>query len=145
MSASDCPKFDACSAPICPKDAESTAHCAWFPDEDVCPLRDVPTWVRRQRRIAKAVGKNAAAGCFTAKMLAHPCVIRPGIKGLDPETAITESRVSAWVGGRSGVRKQRASEHGLRPFRKGESRAERTTPAVVVKSVDEGSEEVSST
>jgi hypothetical protein len=59
----DCKYFDGCSAPLCPRD-EGMADRAWFPDEDICRLADVPAWVKRQRKIAK-MGLPFEAGYFT--------------------------------------------------------------------------------
>ena len=47
-----CKYFDGCSAPLCPRD-EGIADRAWFSDEDICRLADVPEWVRRQRKISR--------------------------------------------------------------------------------------------
>lgn len=106
----DCPRFDGCSAPICPISEDSMRNCAWFPDEDICPLRDVPSWVRRQRRIATAAGKDRDRGCFTAAMLSHPCVIGSAIKGLDPESEITARRAQEWISARPATRQLTAEQ-----------------------------------
>jgi len=78
-----CKYFDGCSAPMCPRDAEA-AKTAWFADEPVCRLHDVPEWVKRQRKIAKT-GMNATAGCFTLPMLERRCVVGKKITGIDPD------------------------------------------------------------
>jgi hypothetical protein len=81
----DCKYFDGCSAPLCPKD-EGVADRAWFADEDICRLSDVPEWVRRQRTIyRKAAMGGARGGYFTLAMLEHDCRISKGIKGIDPD------------------------------------------------------------
>ena len=77
----DCRYFEDCSAPMCPKDA-GVSKTAWFPDEPICRLLDVPDWVKRQRRIAK---KAAPGGSFTLAMLQRDCRIAQGIKGIDPD------------------------------------------------------------
>jgi hypothetical protein len=43
----DCRYFEDCSAPLCPK-ADNLDAAAWFPDEPVFRLADVPAWVKRQ-------------------------------------------------------------------------------------------------
>jgi hypothetical protein len=106
MTKADCPRFDACSAPLCPLDAESMEHCAWFPDEEICKRIPSPAWVKRQKRVARATGKDFARGCFTVAMLAHPCKTNPGVHGLDPETEITEIRVKKWIAERGKVSKK---------------------------------------
>jgi hypothetical protein len=77
----DCKYFDSCSAPLCPKD-EGIADRAWFPDEDICRLADVPEWVRKQRKVS---GKAAMGGYFTLAMLKQDCRISKGMKGIDPD------------------------------------------------------------
>jgi hypothetical protein len=77
----DCKYFDGCSAPLCPKDG-GIAGRAWFPDEDICRLADVPEWVKRQRKVAKK--SSFEGGYFTAAMLKHECRISRGMKGIDP-------------------------------------------------------------
>jgi hypothetical protein len=77
----DCKYFDGCSAPVCPKDP-GQEKTAWFPDEDVCRLSDVPDWVKRQRKISR---KAAQGGYFTHAMLKQDCRIAQGIKGIDPD------------------------------------------------------------
>jgi hypothetical protein len=76
----ECKYFDGCSAPLCPKDT-GNEKCAWFADEEVCRLADVPEWVKRQRKVAK---KAALGGYFTLAMLKQDCRINAGIKGVDP-------------------------------------------------------------
>jgi hypothetical protein len=77
----DCKYFDDCSAPLCPRD-EGVADRTWFPDEDICRLKDVPEWVKRQRKVSR---KAAEGGYFTLAMLRHDCRIAQGIKGVDPD------------------------------------------------------------
>jgi hypothetical protein len=77
----DCKYFDGCSAPVCPKDP-GQEKTAWFPDEDICRLADVPEWVKRQRKISR---KAAPGGYFTLAMLKQDCRIAQGIKGIDPD------------------------------------------------------------
>jgi hypothetical protein len=77
----DCKYFDGCSAPLCPRD-EGAADRAWFADEDICRLADVPEWVKRQRKVSK---KAAPGGYFTLAMLRHDCRISKSMKGIDPD------------------------------------------------------------
>jgi hypothetical protein len=86
----DCKYFDGCSAPLCPRD-EGIADRSWFPDEDICRLKDVPGWVKRQRKVSR---KAAEGGYFTVAMLKHDCQIRKGMKGIDPDG--TDKERAAW-------------------------------------------------
>jgi len=83
MSSPDCWNYENCSAPLCPLDRESET-CGWFPDEDVCILKDAPAWVKVQRKLSK-YGIPWTAGYFTIEMLKHPCPMGRGAKGLDPD------------------------------------------------------------
>lgn len=123
----DCLRFETCSAPICPMCEDSMRDCAWFPDEETCGLAKYRggAMVTRQRRIARATGKDPERGSFTAAMLRHPCTIMRGIRGLDPETPITEKRSDEWIAGRAGNPKRTLPPAAFR-YRKGQ----RTPPAV---------------
>jgi hypothetical protein len=104
VSCNGCRYFEECSAPICPEDPQK--GCAWFPDEEICRRGDhaSETMVRAQKRIAKATGKDFERGCFTAAMLSGVTKITKGIRGLDPESEITEVRVKKWLSGFKGQR-----------------------------------------
>ena len=93
----NCKYFDDCSAPMCPRDA-GVAKTAWFADEPVCRLHDVPEWVKRQRKLAKTSG-NETAGCFTLPMLERDCMIKKGITGIDPDGTDSEQEAAekAWL------------------------------------------------
>jgi hypothetical protein len=90
----DCKYFDGCSAPLCPKD-EGVVDRAWFSDENICRLSDVPEWVKRQRKISR---KAAMGGYFTLAMLKQDCRICKGMKGIDPDGADKERAAdeAAW-------------------------------------------------
>jgi hypothetical protein len=54
-----CPRFESCSANMCPKDRHID-YRTWYPLEDVCPLaeyRHLP-YIRRQRQINKHQPKS---------------------------------------------------------------------------------------
>jgi len=80
-----CKNYDACSAPLCPLDEQSLRHGLWYPDEEVCTLRDHSglLWIRNQKRLIKKAGR--ADRHFTLEMLNRNCIIRRGIEGLDPD------------------------------------------------------------
>jgi len=48
----NCPKWDTCSAPICPKIRYSMRECIWFPDEEICAQIQRP-WIEQQKEIQK--------------------------------------------------------------------------------------------
>jgi hypothetical protein len=88
----NCKYFVDCSAPMCPRDT-GLANTAWFADEPICRLHDVPEWVKRQRKIAKT-GVNETAGCFTLPMLERRCMIKKGLTGIDPDCTDLEWEVA---------------------------------------------------
>ena len=93
----NCKYFDECSAPMCPRDV-GAAKTAWFVDEPVCRLHDVPEWVKRQRKIART-DIDEKAGCFTLPMLERDCMIKKGITGIDPDGTDSEREAAekAWL------------------------------------------------
>jgi hypothetical protein len=104
MSAPTCRSYDECNAPLCPEDMNSLAHCAWFRDEETCRRKDYAGlgWVRRQKKLVRATGRDRECGCFTVEMLAHQCQIRKGITGLDPDAGpITQEQSRRWIAARA--------------------------------------------
>ncbi|MGA2976370.1 MAG: hypothetical protein ABSF77_13755 [Spirochaetia bacterium] len=99
MSTSECPRFDACSCPICPLDSESAAYVSWFPNETVCPRKDFAglSWIRRQRKIVHVLGLSFEAGSFTHRMLLQDFIVRRGLTGLDPDRGSSDRTEAAWL------------------------------------------------
>ncbi len=94
---SECRYFDGCNAPLCPIDEGSIKHCAWFPDEEICRKRDVPEWVKRQKRIAKKVNYDFERGCFTVNMLMRKAQITSKMYGVDPGKGPAHSQEERWL------------------------------------------------
>jgi len=84
----DCKYFDSCSAPLCPK--YLIVDAVWCPDEPICQLKEIPEWVKRQKKIAKKASFEAS--CFTLKMIKHNCRIVKGIKGINPDLTNKEKK-----------------------------------------------------
>jgi hypothetical protein len=92
-----CPRFNACNAPLCPENPPDP-HMAWFPGEAICPREGMPEWVKRQRHINRATGGDFNKGFFTLSMISHPCIIRKGMTGLDPDKGETsDAAVREWI------------------------------------------------
>ena len=85
----ECARFNSCSAPFCPV-IPSSLQGAWFPDDPVCTTRR-DDFITRQRRIARRAGSRDRF--YTLAMISHPCQVRRGTKGLDPE--LTAERIPA--------------------------------------------------
>lgn len=88
----DCPKYDTCSAPICPLDPSSLKHCIWYPGEEICtnPRFREDLWIQNQKKITKALGLRPTndpvfgLGYYNYVMLQRRFIVRKGIRGIDP-------------------------------------------------------------
>ena len=88
-----CPRYETCSASLCPLDRERLKAGVWYPGDEICKLTPAPSWVRMQRKIAKkARDKNKY---FTYEMLKRNCRISNAIIGLDPDRDET-SQLKKW-------------------------------------------------
>jgi hypothetical protein len=103
MTAPTCRNYDRCSAPLCPNDAQSLKDGLWYPDEEICVLRNAPDWVRRQRKIAKRTKGDYRIGFFCHRMLDRNIKVSAGIKGLDPEKDL-EPQLSRWLDAHPGMK-----------------------------------------
>lgn len=84
MLKEDCPKYETCSATICPLNnpgEEST----WYPDDEICKNKDYSDlpWIKNQKKIAKRAKDGSKY--FNFQMLNRNCRVTKGIIGLDPE------------------------------------------------------------
>jgi hypothetical protein len=77
-----CKFYTLCVAPFCPL-AASSFKGIWYPGEDICRSRIYGnlSWIQAQRKLIKA----AADGYFTMEMLNRDCILKSGIRGLDPD------------------------------------------------------------
>jgi hypothetical protein len=81
---------------MCPLDDGYLDRLTWFPDEGVCPKRNAPSWVRRQRQIARKIAPlGVEGGLFILQMLKHECVLGSSFRGLDPNRPL-EPQLKAW-------------------------------------------------
>lgn len=89
----DCPHWDDCESPLCPLDATSLEFGIWFGDEAICRAKHYQSldWVKAQKRIAK-LRLGADDGFFNVAMLAAVKQPRPGLKGLNPDMEIGQSK-----------------------------------------------------
>lgn len=77
-----CKFYAGCEAPFCPLAAESYRGIL-YPGEEICRSRSQGnlSWIQAQRRLIKA----NAGGYFTMAMLERDCILKTGIRGLDPD------------------------------------------------------------
>lgn len=93
MNKDSCPKFEDCSAPLCPLDETSISNGIWYPDEEICKRRDFQNldWVKKQKAIVKAKARNDRY--FTPSMLLQAIKqVRKGIEGINPDQSIENAK-----------------------------------------------------
>lgn len=99
MTPKDCKKFERCSAPLCPLKENTSNNIIWYPDEEICSLRDYgkTIMIRNQRKISRKV---LDTDCFfTQEMLSLRFVVGKRITGIDPDIPISEldKEVQKWI------------------------------------------------
>lgn len=87
-----CPKFEDCSATLCPL-ANNLRHLIWYPgDEDICRRRDFQAlgWIKKQKAIVKV--KAPTDRYFTVEMLGAIKQVRKGIEGISPDQPLEQAK-----------------------------------------------------
>jgi len=87
MHPSECPSYDQCKSPLCPLDP-NPGHI-WYPDEEVCHMRNPPGWVRKQRKIAR-LPQIDPDRYFTIPMLQAIRRVGRGLRGANAEVLSTD-------------------------------------------------------
>jgi len=84
-----------CSAPLCPEEKLSLEQEIFYPDEEICHKKDYGRleWIKAQRKIKRKAKDDTY---FTYEMLNRKCIIRKGIKGLNPMKAETP-QLKKWL------------------------------------------------
>ena len=78
----DCPKWDSCSAPICPlEDKIKNLNYIWYPDEEICP-KHKNQFIKTQKKIKKKA--RDLDKYFNLEMLNRNFIVGAGIVGLNP-------------------------------------------------------------
>jgi hypothetical protein len=92
MNNINCPKFEDCSAPVCPLQQNAIGHGIWYPDEEICIARKFLTlgWVRKQKAIVKV--KAPEDRYFTVEMLEAIKQVRKGIEGISPDQLLEQAK-----------------------------------------------------
>ncbi|WP_022671350.1 hypothetical protein [Hippea alviniae] len=94
VDCSKCPRFNTCSASICPLNP-NRHKAVWYPDEEICKNREMVKrfrFIRVQRKIQKrAVNRDTY---YTLRMLEEITGVRKETKGLSPETVSDESWIT---------------------------------------------------
>jgi hypothetical protein len=85
----DCIFSKHCEAPMCPNQTrEENKKGIWFPDAPICKLKDVPDWVKQQRRIAYQIKARNAETYFELVMLETPFRVKSTVSGIVPDEDI---------------------------------------------------------
>jgi hypothetical protein len=102
----NCPKFEDCSAPLCPLDESSLKNGVWYPGEEICKARRLqnPDWIRRQKAIVKA--RAASDKYFTVAMLQAIKQVRRGVEGINPDQPLEKAKEAErkWIAEKKGGR-----------------------------------------
>ena len=98
MEFSGCTQYSKCSAPFCPMDKKRIECIRWYPDEEICVKHKYTglSWIRMQRKISKKVKHKGMY--FILPMLEQDCVVKTGIKGIDPDKK-EENQIKVWFKG----------------------------------------------
>lgn len=105
-----CRYFEGCEAQLCPMepDSETAKHC-WYPDEDICRKRkDIPDWIRQQRKVKRKCRSENHLFYFTLEMLQIPFRVTSSVKGLDPNKD-EDPQLRTWLKRNKGVKKRKVS------------------------------------
>ena len=106
-----CKFYDGCNAQLCPiLSEEENRKPNWFPDEDICRRKkNIPDWVRQQRKIAKKSNPDNYWHYFTLDMLKVRFRVTKSVKGLDPN--IGESlQLVKWFKRNKGIKRRKISD-----------------------------------
>jgi len=111
LNSKKCKYFDACSASLCPMETtEVNDNRVWYPNEEICRLRkDIPKWVRQQRKIAGKVKADNFGYYFRGDMLRVPFRVTHQVKGLD-RGKDEDTQLQAWLKRNKGVGSRKVSE-----------------------------------
>lgn len=107
----NCRYYNGCNAPLCPMATpQEQIFGVWYPDEDICRRRkEVPQWVKQQRKVAKRLNDENVKTYFSLDMLKVPFRVTKKVIGIDPDK--NESRQkTAWFKRYKGTGKRSVSK-----------------------------------
>jgi len=94
LKSDQCRHFDSCSAPLCPLDEKHLKAGIWYPDEEICRLKKITDWIKRQKKIAKKTKDKDTY--YSYEMLNRNCKVGTGMTGLNPDIA-EEPQLIVWL------------------------------------------------
>jgi hypothetical protein len=90
--------------------AVTTKNHIWYPDEEICKRRrNIPDWIRQQRKVAKKANDANIVTYFTIAMLKVPFRVTKKVSGLDPNKP-EQAQLRRWRKEYKGVCKRQTSE-----------------------------------
>jgi len=105
-----CKNYDGCSAPLCPiLSDEDNKNYIWYPDEEICTKkRNLPEWVKQQRKVVKKAHPDNFWFYFTMDMLKVKFRVTKSVKGLDPDKE-ESPQLKQWFKRNKGTKKRKLS------------------------------------
>jgi hypothetical protein len=92
-----CRHLEECSAPLCPMlSDEENKKRLWYPGEEICRRRkDLPEWVKQQRKVAKKIKPENKPNYFTLDMFMAQSRVTRGLMGLGSDQGDEEKQFRA--------------------------------------------------
>ena len=106
-----CNFYEGCSAPLCPMlSNEDNKKFIWYPDEEICRrIKNIPDWVKQQRKVASKANSESCGYYFTLDMLKVNFRVTESVKGIDPDKD-EPNQLKQWFKKNKGTIKRRISE-----------------------------------
>ena len=94
----NCKYYDGCSAPLCPI----------LSDEENKKYKNLPDWIKQQRKVAKKASPDNFWFYFTLDMLRVRFRVTKSVKGLDPDKK-ESPQLEQWFKRNKGIKKRKLS------------------------------------
>jgi hypothetical protein len=106
----NCKYYDGCNAQLCPMlSDEDNNNYIWYPDEDICRRKkNIPDWIRQQRKVAKKANPDNFWFYFTIDMLKVRFRVTNSVKGIDPNKE-DSPQLKQWFKRNKGTKKRKIS------------------------------------
>jgi hypothetical protein len=107
----NCKFYDGCNVQLCPMlSDEENKNYIWYPDEEICTRRkNLPDWIKQQRKVAKKASPDNCCFYFTMDMLKVNFRVTNTVKGLDPDKE-EPPQLKQWFKRNKGTKKRRISD-----------------------------------
>lgn len=134
----DCKHYDYCSAPLCPMlSDEENLKGLWYPkvEEICCRRKDLPAWVKQQRKIERKVSAQNQIYYFTLDMLKVPFRVAETVRGIDSDLLDEERQIQSWRKRYKGGRERKLSPSQREKKRRAADLARKTRKTKVAESI----------